>query len=132
MVDLRQDCERVERAWNDSQELSVPLSMAAALTFHQTHRKDQKLLYEREYADALDIAAAALSCLVPIYTLNADGGQSRLVVNLARQRFGGGAVRIQNDDGAVIAPLAIVRSQVLPALLAIGRSGIEYLAPRRT
>jgi len=130
MVDLRKDSAEIAELWCASQDLRVPLSMAAAFTFHRTRRNDEKLLSPDEYASALDIAAAALACLIPIYTLNAGGEQTRLPINLARQRFCGGATRVQCADGAVITPLAIVRSQVLPALIAIERSGIEYLAPR--
>jgi hypothetical protein len=53
-----------------------------------------------------------------------------VAVNLADQRFCGGGNGVQGRDGGVIAPLAIVRGDLLPALVAIGRSGIEYVAPR--
>jgi hypothetical protein len=52
-------------------------------------------------------------------------------IDLARQRFRGGAAEVRCADGAIFAPLAIVRSDVLPALLTIERSGIEFVAPRR-
>lgn len=109
----------------------MPLSVAAAFTFHQTRRNNAKLLSPDEYAGALDIAAAALSCLVRIYTPDARGDQIPVSINLARQRFCGGATRVQSVDGAVLTPLNIFRDDVLPALIAIERSGIEYLAPLR-
>ncbi|HET9735982.1 MAG TPA: hypothetical protein VFP62_11985 [Burkholderiales bacterium] len=52
-------------------------------------------------------------------------------MNLARQRFCGGATRIQCLDGAVFAPLTIVRSDVPPVLPAIQRAQIDYVAPQR-
>jgi hypothetical protein len=59
MVDLRADGTRVAQLWNASQASRVPLSVAAAFTFHQTRRDVEKALSRNEYAVALDIAAAA-------------------------------------------------------------------------
>jgi len=130
VVDLREDCAQVEQAWRGSQERSVQLPVAAAFTFHQTRRNDKRLLSPDDYANALDIAAAALSCLIPIYTPDERGNPVALSsISLARQRFRGGAARIQCDDGAILAPLAIMRNDLLPAIILIERSGIEYLAP---
>jgi len=126
MVDLRADGTRVAQLWNGSQASRVPLSVAAAFTFHQTRRDVEKALSRNEYAVALDIAAAALACLVPIYT--PDG---RAAIDLARHRFSGGATEVLGVDGTVLAPLSVVRGDVLPALMTIGRSGIQYVAPRR-
>jgi len=131
MVDLRKDSDEVAQLWGASQELRVPLPLAAAFTFHQTRRRDEDLLFPDEYANALDIAAAALACLIPIYTEDGRGEQITVPINLARQRFGGGATLLQGVDGAVIAPLSTVRGDVLVALIAIERCGVEYLAPRR-
>lgn len=131
MVDLRKDRAHVAEIWNGTQESLVPLRVAAAFTFHQTRRSGEELLTEDEYANALDIAAAALSRLVAIYTPDARGRQMPLEVNNAGQRFRGGATAVQGADGAMLAPLAIARGDLLPALVAIERSGIEYLAPRR-
>jgi hypothetical protein len=128
MVDLREDCAQVEQTWRGSQESSVPLSVAAAFTFHQTCRSSEGLLFPDDYASALDIAAAALSRLVPVYMPDERGNPIPVSVSLARQRFCGGATRIQCADGTVLTPLTIVRSDVLPALIVIERSGIEYLA----
>lgn len=131
MVDLRADGARVAQLWNGSRASRVPLCVAAAFTFHQTRRDNVDLLSGNEYAVALDIAAAALACLAAIYTLDRRGEQVPVRVDLARQRFGGGATAVRCADGSILAPLAIVRSDVLPALLKIERSGIEYVAPRR-
>jgi hypothetical protein len=126
MVDLRADGARVALLWNGSQASHVPLAVAAAFTYHQTRRDREARLSRIEYANALDIAAAALSCLVAIYTREGPAA-----ISLARQRFRGGAAQVQGIDGAILAPLSVVRNEVLPALLKIERSGIEYLAPRR-
>lgn len=131
MVDLRADGALVARLWNASQASHVPLSVAAAFTFHHTRRSDERALPEEEYAGALNIAAAALASLIPIYMPDRRGELVPVPIDLARQKFGGGASEVHCADGSVVAPLAIARSDVMPALLKIERSGIEYLAPRR-
>jgi len=131
MVDLRADRERVAQLWDGSWAPRVPLAVAAALTFHETHRGGAALLSPGDYVSALDIAAAALARLAPIYSLDGRGEQVALRIDLARQRFCGGAAGLQCLDGAILEPLAIARGDVLPALRTIGRSAIEYLAPRR-
>ncbi|HMA90506.1 MAG TPA: hypothetical protein VKP89_17370 [Burkholderiales bacterium] len=131
VVDLRKDRAQVAQIWSGSQESLVPLSVAAAFTFHQTCRTCEDLLSPHEYARALDIAAAALACLIRIYTTDGRGEQIPVSIDLAKQRFCGGATNVQCADGAIVTPLAIVRGDVLPALIAIERSGIEYVAPRR-
>lgn len=131
MVDLRADRARVARLWNASRESRVALSVAAAFTFYRTHRNGEALLSGNEYAGALDIAAAALACLLPIYTLDGRGRHVPVRIDLARQKFRRGATEVHCADGGIIAPLAIVRGDVLAALVTIERSGVEYLAPRR-
>lgn len=131
MVDLRRDREEVEQAWTRNQAPWLPLPVAAAFTFHQTRRNVAHLLAPDEYERALDIAAAALSCLIPIYTQDGQGTPVAVRINLAHQKFCGGAARVQCADGAVLAPLSIVRGDVLPAVIAIERSKIDYVAPVR-
>ena len=131
MVDLRQARDEVEDIWIGSQEPWLPLPVAAAFTFHQTRRNVANLLTPDEYERALDIAAAALSCLIPIYSPDGQGTPVPVRINLAHQKFCGGAARVQSADGAVLAPLSIVRGDVLPAVIAIERSKIDYVAPKR-
>ncbi|MEO8717048.1 MAG: hypothetical protein ABI423_02375, partial [Burkholderiales bacterium] len=130
-VDLRAERALVARQWNASQESCVALAVAAAFTFHQARRDGEESLFESEYAGALDVAAAAIACLLPIYTLDGRGQHIPVRIDLARQRFRGGAAEVRCADGAILAPLAIVRRDLLPALLTIERSAIEFLAPRR-
>jgi hypothetical protein len=131
VLDLRNDREQVAQVWNGSQAPLLPLSVAAAFTFHETRRSEEVQLSWHEYAYALDIAAAALACLIRIYTTDGQGERIPVSIDLAKQRFCGGATRIRCSDGAIVTPLSIARGDVLPALIAIERSGIEYLAPRR-
>ncbi len=108
----------------------LPLPAAAALTFYRTCRRREDPLSRLEYDGALDIAAAALSRLVPIYTLDAGGTPVAVNVDLARQRFHGGAREVLRADGTVLSPLGMVRSDLPRALATIGRVRVEYLAPR--
>lgn len=126
MVDLSADRARVAQLWDGGGVSRVPLCVAAAFTFHRTRRNSEEALPRIEYAQALDIAAVALSRLAPIYTVH-----GRAVIDLARQRFQGGAAEVRSIDGSILAPLSIERGDVLPALQKIERLGIEYLAPRR-
>ncbi|MGA7984066.1 MAG: hypothetical protein WCA01_02680 [Burkholderiales bacterium] len=131
MVDLRHEREQVEEIWARSLAPWLALPVAAAFTFHQTRRNVANLLTPAEYANALDIAAAALSCIIPIYTPDECGVPVPLPINLAQQRFCGGASGVQRADGAIVAPLSVLHGDVLPALVAIERSGIDYVAPKR-
>jgi hypothetical protein len=131
VVDLRRDCEQVEELWTRSQESWLPLPVAAAFTFHQTRRNVANMLFPEEYANALNIAAAALSCVVTIYTPDGRGAQVPVPIDLAKQRFCEGASRIHCSDGTVYEPLSVARGDVVPALVAIERSKIDYVAPKR-
>lgn len=131
MVDLREDRARVAQLWENSPTPRVPLSVAAAFAFHYTQRGDEELLSDAEYACALDIAAAALACLVPLYVLDGQGEPVPVRVDFAKQRFCGGGAGVRSADGSILAPLAVQCSDVLPVLPTIERSGIEYLWPRR-
>jgi hypothetical protein len=131
VVDLRRDCVQIEEIWTRSRESWLPLSVAAAFTFHQTRRGVANLLFPEEYANALDIAAAALSRLIPIYTPDERGSPVALRINLASQKFRGAATKLQCSDGTVLAPLDVVRLDLLPALVAIERANIDYVAPPR-
>lgn len=108
-----------------------PLPAAAALTFHRTCGIGEDRLSSIEYAGALDIAAAALSRLVPIYTLDGEGTPVAVAVDLAQQRFHGGAREVLRADGTMLSPLGIARSDLPRALATIGRLRVEFLAPRR-
>lgn len=130
MVDLSADRARVAQLWNASHESRVALAVAAAFTFHQAHRNGKPLLSESGYAGALDIAAAALASLLPIYVPDGRGQCIPVHVNLAQHRFCRGASELRCDDGKVLAPLAVARNDVLLALTTIERSRIEFVAPR--
>ena len=133
MVDLVADREEVVGLWNGRQAPRVQLSLAAAYVFHQTRRGDEAAFTGNEYAAALDIAAAALSCLIPIYTVNQLGEWIAVHIDLTRQKFRGGATQLLRADGAIVESMSIVRNDARHALAALERGGVEisYVAPRR-
>ncbi len=131
MVDLRQDCVQIEQIWIRSRDSWMPLSLAAAFTFHQTRRDGAHLLFPEEYANALDIAAAALSRLIPIYMPDERGVPVAVPINLASQKFCAAATKVQCADGTVLSPLDIVRQDLIPAIVAVERAKIDYVAPGR-
>jgi hypothetical protein len=124
-------CVRVSGPAASSGADFLPLPAAAALTFRRTCRIGEDRLAGTEYAGALDIAAAALSRLVPIYTLDGGGMPVAVAVDLARQRFQGGAREVLRGDGTVLSPLGVARGDLPRALATIGRLRVEYLAPGR-
>jgi hypothetical protein len=132
-IDLGADREEVEGLWRDSQAQYVRLSLAAAFVFHQTRRGNEAALTGNEYAEALDIAATVLACLVPIYTVNGLGKWTAVVIDLSRHKFRGGATQLQRADGAFMTPMSIVRDDARHALQEVARAGLEiaYQAPRR-
>lgn len=131
MVELRDDCARVARLWNGSQARDVRLALAAAFAFHQMRRDGEERLSPHDYSHALDIAAAALSRLIPIYTLDPYGERVAAAVDLAQHRFRGGGAEMLRVDGTIVAPLDIVRRDLLPALTRLEGARIEYVAPQR-
>ena len=133
MVDLVADREEVVGLWNGRQAPRVQLSLAAAYVFHQTRRGDEAAFTGNEYAAALDTAAAALSCLIPIYTVNQLGEWIAVHIDLTRQKFRGGATQLLRADGAIVESMSIVRNDARHALVALERGGVEitYAAPRR-
>jgi len=134
LLSLEVERLRVHRLWRDSQASSVPLALAASLTLHEVHRGTDAPIEERDYVRALDIAASALSRLIPVYTLG-NAGQVRvpLQINFARQQFSGGATELRYEDGTTVTQLSVERPDVLSAIPLIQRTfsrvGFAFLLP---
>lgn len=126
MVDLRLEHERVMRQWRESLGAYSPLSVAAAIAFHETCRNEGQALSPEDYAGALDIAAAALCRLIPIYTRDALERPVPVPVDITRQRFCEGATKLRGADGAVLTPLTVARRDLQPAIRTIARARIEF------
>lgn len=118
---------RVTEYLECAQDSYVPLAVAAAITFHQVHGDTRAIISRRDYNDALDIAAAALSCLIPIYTLKDPcEGHVPLAVDLTRMRFARGATLLCCKDGTSFGRLSITRAALLNAISAIKRAGLPF------
>lgn len=127
---LYEDRALAAQIWDGMEGECVSLRAAAAFVYHYTRRAGEEAHTPAEYASALDIAGAALSRLAPVYAPDAGGRRVAVAVNLARQRFFGGAAALRGDDGSILAPIEMVRGDVVPALRAIERTGIAYVPPR--
>ena len=126
-VDLRRERERMDDLWQRMVEAYVPLSVAAAITFHQVHGNTRAIVTRQDYDDALGIAAAALSRLVPIYTLdNPSQGRMPVTVDLTRQHFALGATQLHAMDGTKLGNLSLQRGEMLSAISLIRRAGLPF------
>lgn len=127
MVDLRVDCEHVRKLWRGSADSHVPLSLAAALAFHEARNGAPSIVARVEYEDGLDMAAAALSRLVTIYAI--DNGTRQPVAenfDLRSGRFRQGATVYELADGRTLAPLVVQREHLAPAVELIRSTGIPF------
>lgn len=126
---------RTESLWRSMLGQHVPMSVAAATTFHQVHGSTRAIVSRRDYDDALNIAASALSSLVPVYALDAGQRRVELAVNLVQQRFALGATQLRSADGNVVDHLSVERADLLFALTIVKRAGLPFsfalLAPER-
>ena len=126
---------RAERIWHSMLGQHVPLSVAAATTFHQVHGNTKAIVTRKDYDDALNIAASALSSLVPVYTVDARQRRVEVSINLVAQRFALGATQLRSADGGLIDNLSVQRSDLLFALTIVKRAGLPFgfalLAPQR-
>jgi hypothetical protein len=103
-----------------------PLALAAAIAFHEAHRSATTCVSRRDYDGALDIAAAALSRLLPVYTLrDPPGERATLVVDLTRARFARGATELCGQ-GEAVGELSVARSDLVCALSLIKRIGLPF------
>jgi hypothetical protein len=132
MVDLEADREKIECMWLNSQAQFVKLSLAAAFVFHKTRRGNERELTGVEYAGALDIAATALACLIPVYTVDEQKQWTAVIIDFSLHEFRGGASQLQRTaDGATLTPMSVVRDDVGQALQEVSSAGFEiaYRAP---
>jgi hypothetical protein len=127
MVDLRKDSEQVRDAWRSSDEPHVPLSLAAALAFHEAHRAGEAFIAQPDYDDALDMAAAALSRVVDIYAVDARTGQPAPVqLSLRAGRFADGGSAYRRRNGETVTSLVVRREHVRRAMRLVSAAGIPF------
>lgn len=133
MVSLELERSRVEELLQITLGAHVGLAVAAGCAFHQAHRLTVRVLSCRDYDNALNHSAAALSRLAPIYSLK-DPLQGRVAISidLAGQRFANGATEVHCADGQVISRLSMLRPDMLSAVSLIQRTGLDFLTPWRS
>lgn len=127
MVDLRKDSDQVRDAWRSSNEPHVPLSLAAALAFHEAHQPAPAFIAELDYDDALNMTAAALSCVVDIYAIHPRSGQPVPVkLNLKAGRFTDGGSAYRGRSGRNVRSLVVRREQIPTAMSLVCAAGISF------
>jgi hypothetical protein len=126
-VRLEQERQQTEELLQNARDAYVTLSVAAATAFHQAHGNTRAIVTRQDYEDALSIAAAALSRLIPLYTLrDPREGRVSVAVDLVHQRFQRGATELRGDDGSTTGALSVKRSDLVSALSLIKRAGLGF------
>lgn len=96
----------------------MPLCAAAAIAYG-TAVEDPRCSSEQELEERLNVAAAALSNAIPIFTLSGAATQPRMVpdAELSRGAFRGGAYSFEfADGGQPLGNLVIRKSDLVAAL----------------
>lgn len=127
MVDLRSESEQVRKVWQASDEAHVPFHLAAALAFHEACPAAHAFIAGTDYEDALNLAAAALSCVVNVYALHPRTGQPVPVeVNLKGGKFLDGGAAYRRGGGPIVTSLVVRRDEVAAALNLVKTAGIPF------
>ncbi len=125
MVRLEEERARIDELWRRLERPHAPLTVAAAYAYHQVRCASKATVSLGGYQRDLNIAAAALSRLVPVYVAEEGGGQlAVLPIDLCRQRFAEGARALHCRDGRTITGLSVLRADALPAIALIRREGL--------
>ncbi len=127
MVDLRKDSQQIRDAWHSSDHPHVPLSLAAALVFHEAHKAAQAFITEPDYDDALNMSAAALSCVVDIYAIHPRTGQATPVnLSLKAGRFADKGSAYRRRNGGTVTSLVVSREHIPTAIGLVSAAGIPF------
>jgi len=125
-VRLEVESERADALFQRVEDVYLPLCVAAAITFHQAHGSTKAIVSRRDYDDALNIAAAALSRLIPILVLrDPREGRVPLTVDLTRAHFARGATELRSG-AETVRELWVGRSDLIPALSLVKRAGLVF------
>jgi hypothetical protein len=97
------------------------------MAFRETRRGVPPAESLEELADALNIAASALSRLVTIYSFD-GAGHAPIVLDLTQGRFvdGATAFRLNDARSSTLTSLLVKRSDLGSALLHIRRAGLPF------
>jgi hypothetical protein len=126
LVRLELEAERTTALLQRAQDFYLPLSVAAAIAFHQAHGNTKAIVTRQDYDDALNIAAAALSRLITIYILrDPREGRVALAVDLTQSHFARGATQLRSAK-ETIGELWVARRELVSALSLIKRTGLPF------
>ena len=126
-VSLEVEQARANDALRGLENSFVPLAVAAAITFHQAHGSIETIVTRDDYDDALGMAAAALSRLVPVYQLkNPHEGRVAVPVDLTQRRFARGATELRGGNQPAARDLSIRYCDLQSALSLIRRAGVTF------
>ena len=124
LVSLDLERARIEQELQHAADERVPLPVAAAGAMHLVCRNTHDLIARSAYDDALNIAAVAISRLVPVFALTDPRRvEEVLAIDVNRERFANGATELRRMDGRKVTQLFIRRSDMLSALAFIRRTG---------
>ena len=124
MVDFAKTRTDVMRKWHASTDLFVPLKLAAAFALHEAHREFNALIPQLEYEDALNLAAAALSRLTPIFVDKSVPDAIPVKLSLTSGKFRHAATMYESVDGERFGSLTVPRDAVPNAVSVIARAGL--------
>ena len=125
-VRLEIEAQRTRALWQRVDDVYFPLAVAAGIAFHQAYPSATTCVSRQDYEGALDIAAAALSRLIPVYAMRTPpGGRATLVVDLARARFARGATELRGR-WETVGELSVARSDLVSAVSRIKRIGLPF------
>jgi len=122
----------VMASWRATQTTHVPLALAASFVLFELSSAEslEAPVSSFEYLGSLNVMAAALSSLIPLYAREPQGNDPVAVTfNPVRQRFEGGAAVLRCSDGTSIADLLVKRADVVGAMPAIERARPVILLP---
>ena len=125
-IHLEVESERTNALLQRVEHNDLPLHVAAAITFLQAYGGKNAVISQSDYDDALNIAAAALSRLIPVYTLREPWeGRVVLAVDLTEARFARGATELRSS-GETVGELSVRRHELVSALSFIKRMGQPF------
>jgi hypothetical protein len=106
----------------------VTLAIAAAMAFREAQGASPRFLAsfpDRE--DALNIAASALSRLLPVYVIDeATHARVATKVDVANGKFLHGASEFRRSDGTLVTSMSVKRDDLASVLPLIRRVGIPF------
>ena len=125
LLSLEIEAIRTQNLWRSITEQNVAMSVAAALTLHAAYTNARAIVSRKDYDDALNMAASALSRVVPVYTTGPVTQKTvEVKVDLLTHRFAGRASQLRARDGdEVVQPLFVKRGDLQHGLSIIERAG---------